>query len=164
MPQSTFGKAFIIISCLLLVVACKKTLLERDVEDLEDEALTGDVAATHTLCYRYSNGLNAELDDKKAFEWCSRASAQQEPKSMTLLADLYYQGRGTEQDYHKAAKLYYFAAQRGVEKAMFMLYYVYHNGFGTAKDESEAKYYLNRAASRNYTPAIELKQQLLINE
>ena len=158
------GKACWLMLALMSIIACKKLPMEKDVATLEEEALVGDKTAAHTLCYRYSNGLNAPLDDEKAFDWCARASAQQEPKSMTLLADLYYQGRGTKQDYNKAAKLYYYAAQRGVEKAMFMLYHHYHNGFGVAKDEAEAKYYLNRAADRRYLPAIELKQQLLIME
>ena len=43
-----------------------------------------------------------------------------------------------------------------------MLYHHYSNGYGVAKDETEARYYLNRAAQRNYAPAKQLKQQLLL--
>lgn len=138
--------------------------MEKSLTQLQEEAGEGNLNSAHALCYRYSTGTEAPMDDRLAFQWCTMAAATQNPKSLTLLADLYYQGKGVEQDYHKAAKMYYIAAQNGVEKAMLMLYHHYHNGFGVAKDETEAKYYLNRAASRNYVPAMQLKQQLLLAE
>ncbi len=150
---------------ITLVLGCANlTNLEKSEETLIEEAEQGDISAAHALRYRLSHGVNLTADHTKAYHWCTRASSTQEPKSMTLLADLYYEGRGTEQNYRKAAKLYYFAAQRGVDKAMFMLYHHYHNGFGVAKDETEARYYLNRAAQRNYKPAQQLKQQLLLDD
>ncbi len=154
-----FSLSFILFGC-----AATQTSLEKSLDTLKEEAEAGKMASAHALCFRYSNGVEAPQDDAKAFDWCTKASATQNPKSMTLLADLYYQGRGVTKDYRKAAKLYYFAAERGVDKAMFMLYHHYHNGYGVAKDETEAKYYLNRAAARKYKPAIALKQQLLLED
>lgn len=151
----------VIIVCLISSCA-NLTSMEKSIDTLTSEANEGDLNAAHALCFRFSNGVGAEIDDAAAFNWCHRASSTQNPKSMTLLADLYYHGRGTEQDYHQAAKLYYFAAQRGIDKAMLMLYHHYINGYGVAKDETEARYYLNRAAQRNYAPAKQLKQQLLL--
>ena len=162
--MKTLRSCFLLVILMGLTACANKTAMEKSLEQLQEEANTGDMNSAHALCYRYSNGADAPLDDAAAVKWCTLAAATQNPKSLTLLADLYYSGRGVEQDYRKAAKMYYIAAQNGVEKAMFMLYHHYHNGYGVEKDETEAKYYLNRAASRNYVPAIQLKQQLLLEE
>ncbi|WP_144393833.1 tetratricopeptide repeat protein [Pleionea sediminis] len=154
-----FMTSFVVFGCSKM-----KTSIEKSESTLIEDANQGDVSAAHALCYRYSYGVNIEADDKKAFYWCERATITQDPRSMTLLADLFYEGRGTEKNYRKAAKLYYFAAERGIEKAMFMLYHIYANGQGVVKDETEAKYYLNRAAQRNYQPALELKQKLFLDD
>lgn len=157
------GLMFSLLIIVCFISSCANlTPMEKSIDTLTSEADEGDLNAAHALCFRFSNGIGVEVNDDAAFNWCNRASSTQNPKSMTLLADLYYQGRGTQQDYHQAAKLYYFAAQRGIDKAMLMLYHHYINGYGVAKDETEARYYLNRAAQRNYAPAKQLKQQLLL--
>ncbi len=152
-----------VVSAFLFSCA-NQTALEKSISRLVEEANEGKTDSAHALCYRYTNGVNVEQNNDEAFKWCTRAAASQNPKSSTLLADCYYHGIGTDVDYRKAAKLYYYAAERGVEKAMFMMYHIYHNGHGVAKDDTEAKYYLNRAASRNYAPAQQLKQQLELED
>ncbi len=159
-PKHIIISLFAVISNGMLVSCANQTALEKSISRLIEEADGGKTDSAHALCYRYTNGVNVDQNNDEAYKWCTRAAASQNPKSSTLLADCYYHGIGTEINYRKAAKLYYYAAERGVEKAMFMMYHVYHNGHGVAKDETEAKYYLNRAAGRNYVPAQQLKQQL----
>ena len=74
----------VIIVCLISSCA-NLTSMEKSIDTLTSEANEGDLNAAHALCFRFSNGVGAEIDDDAAFNWCHRASSTQNPKSMTLL-------------------------------------------------------------------------------
>jgi hypothetical protein len=86
-------------------------------------------------------------------EATKRAEAVQDPKSMTLIAEIYLNGNGVKQDEKKAAEWYRLAADRGDREAQFGLGLLHLTGRGVARDRAEAARRFQAAADRGYAPA-----------
>lgn len=93
---------------------------EGDVESVRKRAEAGDAAAQRNLGFRYSQGVDVEKDEKKAFEWTKKAAEQGDAKAMFNLANDYASGSGTKKDageavewFRKAAYGYTEMAKRG---------------------------------------------------
>lgn len=126
-------------------------------EDVTELALQGDPEAIHALCYRYSYGYDgAAKDYDKAFDWCQKSAMNVNSSSITLLAELFYMGRGTEQNYEAAFQLYNVAAELGHNHAQLMLYIMHYQGKGTKKDKGLANYWLTKSAHNGNKQALRL--------
>lgn len=93
---------------------------EGDVESVRKRAEAGDPAAQRALGFRYSQGVDVEKDEKKAFEWTRKAAEQGDAKAMLNLANDYAHGDGVAKDrakaiiwYRKAAKAFQALAEKG---------------------------------------------------
>ncbi len=75
-----------------------------------------------------------------------RAADQDDPKSMTLVAELYANGLGVPEDDKKAADWYKLAAARGDANAMFALAMFRMEGRDGARDRAESAKWLAAAA------------------
>ena len=86
-------------------------------------------------------------------EATKRVDEKQDPKAMTLLAELYANGFGVKQDDAKAAEWYRLAADRGDREAMFALAMFRIGGRGGAKSREEAAKLLASAAKLGHVAA-----------
>jgi TPR repeat protein len=99
--------------------------------------------------YAYQRGLylTALLRATKQVEQRS------DPKSMTLLGELYAEGLGVPRNDQKAAEWYKLAADRGDREAMFALAMFRIGGRGGVKDRDEAARLLASAAKLGHAAA-----------
>ena len=93
---------------------------EGDVDSVRKRAEAGDPAAQRNLGFRYSQGVDVEKDEKKAFEWTKKAALQEDPKAMLNLAGDFAKGSGTAKNataavawYRKAAVAFLDLAKKG---------------------------------------------------
>ncbi len=93
---------------------------EGDVESVRKRAEAGDPAAQRNLGFRYSQGVDVEKDEEKAFEWTKKAALQEDPKAMLNLAGDFAKGSGTAKNataavawYRKAAVAFLDLAKKG---------------------------------------------------
>ena len=82
-----------------------------------------------------------------------RVEEKSDPKSMTLLGELYADGLGVPNDDKKAAEWYKLAAARGDREAMFALSMFKMTGRGGPADRPEAVRLLTEAAKRGHVVA-----------
>ena len=90
---------------------------EGDVESVRKRAEAGEAAAQRNLGFRYSQGVDVEKDEKKAFEWTKKAAEQGDAKAMFNLANDYVSGRGTKKDADEAVEWFRKAAYGYTEMA-----------------------------------------------
>ena len=86
-------------------------------------------------------------------EATKRVDEKQDPKAMTLIAELYANGFGIKQDDAKAAEWYRLAADRGDREAMFALAMFRIGGRGGAKSKEDAAKLLASAAKLGHVAA-----------
>lgn len=97
----------------------------------------------------YYYGWGVESNTRQAFQYWTRAAAQNEPIALCSLAMLQQQGVLIEQpNLTQAFKLYQQAAQTGSETAQFLLAHCYLYGEGTAQDPQQALALLQQAATK----------------
>jgi TPR repeat protein len=82
-----------------------------------------------------------------------RIEQDKDPKSMTLLGELYANGLGVPQDDHKAADWYKLAAARGDSNAMFALAIFALGGRGGPRDRQASANWLAAAAKLGHPQA-----------
>lgn len=81
----------------------------------------GDNGAAHNLAFLLLNGDDNLANDTLAVMYLTRAADAGLPRSMTLLADLYAEGRGVDTDTLAATQLYEKAIQAGFHDAELRL-------------------------------------------
>jgi uncharacterized protein len=86
-------------------------------------------------------------------EATKRAETDNDPKSMTLLGELYADGLGVPNDDTKAVEWYNLAIKRGNREAMFSLAMFRMTGRGGPADRKEATRLLDEAAKRGHVIA-----------
>ena len=124
-------------------------------------AYFGNVHAIHSLCYRYSYGVDgAPKNYEDALYWCETGASQGHPASLTLLAELYYLGNGVKKNLETARAIYEQAASTGFPHAQTVLAQMYWNGEGGPVDHNKAKHYFGLAAEHGYAPAVKAKLQI----
>lgn len=116
-------------------------------------AENGNAAAQNTLGWLY---LWHFKEKTTAFEWLTRAAAQEHREAMYELGVMYYYGNGTKKDYDKAFELFsklveydYDRAWYIRDNAKFMLGKCYFNGYGVEKDRYKADKCFFDAVHRN---------------
>ncbi|MBR2509201.1 MAG: SEL1-like repeat protein [Lentisphaeria bacterium] len=129
--------------------------LAKAVEFYQKSAEFGEPAGMVKLAKHYSSGFILKTDLAKAIELCNHAASLNERSAFTLLAQFHAQGIGMEQDEKKAFMLYLKAAAMGDPEAQYHLAIAFKNGSGTPVDMSGAIYWMKKAASVRYVPALE---------
>lgn len=87
-----------------------------------------------------------------AKEWLLLSEAGHS-SAQSILADLYYQGKGVPQDYTEAAKWYLRAAEQGSPYPQMRAGEIYSKGDGVPQSDAKAIKWLTLAASQGYSPA-----------
>lgn len=140
----------IFIATTLVLVSCSKQTIKSEVNDNAES----EIRLMHSYCYKnlYGNLVtNINLDI--AYKWCAMGAERGYPKSLTLLAEMYYLGLHVEQNYQRAYELYLKAATKHNAHAQWMLHYIYLNGLGLEASEADAKLWLLKAASNGHKKA-----------
>ena len=59
---------------------------------ITEMAKSGDIDATHQLCYRFLQGIDVDKDYNHAYFWCSKGANLGHSGSQTLFAEIHYMG------------------------------------------------------------------------
>lgn len=114
----------------------------------------------HRACYAYTYGEDGvETDYEKALAYCREGSIDGYLSSMTLLAELHYNGHGTPADLTTALRIYEMAAARGHRHAQLMVFLIYNRDLletSSCEEKLRALAYLREAADSGYEKAVEL--------
>ena len=131
----------------LWLTGCKSTTAE---SPAFDETLH--IKMTHSYCYQYMyGGYGSEIDYGKAYFWCGKSIINANPKSMSLMGEIYLLGLGRPIDANKAFYWYEKAAELGHNHAQYMLAHIYYEGLGVTRS-SELAYQWNAKAQINNHP------------
>lgn len=122
-------------------------------EALLKAAESGDAEAQFQLGLIYLYGNQEPKDARKAFEWFSRAAAQNVVPAKRELGVLLASGEGCEPDLARAVQLLSDAADDLDPGALYHLGLMYENGIGVPKDMQRAVRLLAYAASMGYPGA-----------
>lgn len=106
----------------------------------------GHSEAQQKLASFYWSGLGVEQSDQLAFNWASKAAAQDNAEAFVLLAKLYFSGRAVAVDSKHAVELLARAAELGNRQAEEMLGAAALEGRGMPKDVKVAIDWYSRAA------------------
>lgn len=118
-------------------------------------AESGDRISEYYMFLFYRGGYfpNVEKDQKKAFEWATRASNQGHLPAKTFLALMLMTGEGTHKDVNRAAELLLDAALKHHPNAQFLLSMLYKGGVGVTKNTEKYLEWLTKAAENNFPDA-----------
>lgn len=100
--------------------------------------------AMHQVGLMYRDGVGTARDFGKMAESLGKASEQGFLPSVTLLADLYLQGKLLPRDEKKAFNLYLKGASLGNGKCQYQIAMMYQNGEGTELNIEESDKWLER--------------------
>lgn len=112
-------------------------------------AATGDAKAASNLGWLFIEGDIVEQDFNEGAKWLQVASSKGLPVAMSLLGDLYRDGKGMPTDSVVADSLYREAFERGLADAGFKLYSLnesFYQGLTPERQVEEGIYYYLRSA------------------
>jgi hypothetical protein len=128
-------------------------ILEEHFHTTLAKAESGDARAQYAVGEMLLTGRGAELNETLAYEWISRAAAQNHLKAIFKLGFLHLVGAGIEQDPAKAYSYFRLAADQDYGPAQFHLAKLYAQGLGVTKDNSVALSLFGKAKQNGYDPA-----------
>ncbi len=115
-------------------------------------AESGEVLAQYCLVNLYRR-KNTDEDNKKAFYWCNKAVATEQPEVENLLGLLYDEGIGTKKDSREAVKWYKKSAEGGYSWGAYNLAVSYSCGDGIEENDEKAFYWYKKAANADIAEA-----------
>ncbi len=115
------------------------------IAELENAAENGTSSAMYRLGRLYYEGVEAEQDYEKAYNWFLKAAQAGESAALTYLGYCYYYGRAREVDMHKAADCYKQAAKNSDPVACYKLGDMYLNGLNFPEDHDKAYAWYRKA-------------------
>jgi TPR repeat protein len=136
--------------CLVAVVSASHSALASEHPDLKSSLLC--------LSYFYGDDEN-EQNYHNAFNACYEASKLNDPRSLTLLAELYVEGKGIDKNIIKAGALYEKAAHLGHRHAQLMTYMVYNYLLGDQSTQEQKELgikFLHESKDNGYAKAIKV--------
>jgi len=89
-----------------------------ELSDLQRKAENGEVAAQHSLGFKYLTGEGVPQDYKQAVTWYRLAAEQGFARVQYNLGIMYSNGRGVPQDDKQAAEWFRLASEQGNESAI----------------------------------------------
>jgi len=124
------------------------------VANIQKAAESGMARAQKDLGVVYYNGLfGVTKDYTQAFEWLTKAAAQEDPVAEDFLARCYEEGHGVDQDETKAFYLFQHAADQGESYSQYRTGNSLIVGRLVKANPALGFSYLLHAACRNYPPA-----------
>jgi TPR repeat protein len=127
---------------------------------LARRAAAGDTPAQHELGIRYLLGVGVEADTALAAHWIGKAAEGNVVPARFNYAILQYNGWGTPWDPFGAFKSLSWCAARDMMEADFFLGLFYIEGYVVPIDLERAHQLIERAANRNFKPAVETLPRL----
>ena len=125
----------------------------------QPKAEAGDAEAQFQLGQMYALGHGFKQNFNSALEWYEKAAAQGNAKARTALGMFYYYGVGVEKNEEKAGEWFEKAAVQDDILAQFHMGLIAYN----ARDYTMAKQWWERAAAKDYAPAMKNIGQLYKN-
>lgn len=124
---------------------------------LEKAGTHGYSEAYHNLGMIYKNGTKGVRQDfAKAYDAFVRGAEDGAVVCKYDAGFMLYKGLGCKQNYAEAAELFSDAASETEHTpSLYMLGLCYRNGYGVQQDTARASFYLNRAATLSFGPAME---------
>jgi len=137
--------------------------LKNQVKLLNESADDGYGTAMNVLGMMYAGyskyaqyGLILECDDKKAFEWFSKAADAFCPDAMDNLGNCYKEGKGVEKDETKAVEWYKKSAEFGWPSGQYHYGVCLRKGAGIDKDEHVALHWFMNAGVHGHGRALNM--------
>ena len=124
-----------------------------DFEKQINDAQSGIADAQFNLGVMHANGQGVAQDDKKAFEWYTKAAEQGHMTAQYNLGVMHSNGQGVAQDDEKAFEWYTKAARQEDSMAQNNLGFVYEHGRGVLQDDKAAFLWYTKAAEQGYSLA-----------
>ena len=93
-------------------------------------------------------------DSTQAAEWYRKAAQTGNPLAMSVIGNMYEEGRGVERDNVQAVDWYRKAANAGNVRGMLGLGKMYLTGMGVKKDDAEALTWFRKAVARGGPPTM----------
>ena len=121
----------------------------------EQAAKAGHPRATGKLANFYNRGIGTMSSEPLALRWAAAGVALGCGIAMTVLGNLYANGRaGLRQDHEEGLRLRVAAAERGClnTKGLFRLGLMFANGDGTPVDMDKAAEWMRKAVLNNWPP------------
>jgi len=148
-------KITVIVTICWLLTACESTKGETPAFD---ETLQKKM--TQSYCYQYMyGGYGSAINYDKAYFWCGKSIINGNPKSMSLMGEIYLLGLGQPVQANKAFYWYDKAAELGHSHAQYMLAHIYHEGLGVTRSAELALQWNKKAQANNHPNAQHQKKQ-----
>jgi len=119
------------------------------------KAKQGDTKSQYAIGEMFEKGRGTIKDNKKAFEWYSKAAKQNNKKAAYKVGRAYLEGKGVSRNYNKAHDWFRKSANQKYVRAEYYLGSLYENGQGVSKNYSEALNSYKRALAGGYERASE---------
>jgi len=101
------------------------------------------------VCYMYMKGEGIPIDLKKAFYWCKKAAASNNPEGRFYLGKVY----AKEGDWNETIQCYKEAAMQNYSPAIYCLARIYYLGKVVAQDKNKALKMMEKACSMGHLVA-----------
>lgn len=131
---------------------------------LDKCAQLDDAEAYYKLGKWYGIGYNVIKDEKKSFDYYTKASNLGHYSAMCNLGIAYVNGKGVKTCYELGVYWFKKASEGNVVNAKFNLAYCYENGIGTNKDIAQAINYYTSAARDGHGDSALRLGELYMNE
>ena len=135
---------------LVLLLISWRSAFCADYNSLLPKADSGDAAAQFEVGRALLLGQGVSRDEKKAFEWFSKAAEQDHAESIAGLAVIYREGRIVAKDEERARALFERAAEGGSLMAAYNLGIMFMNGVGGRTDCSRGRRLMEKAAEVDF--------------
>jgi len=117
------------------------------------EAQAGKPRAQYDLGNMYLKGQGTGIDEKKAFEWISKAAGSGYLKAQFKTGFMYLKGLGTKSNYNQAEKWLRKAANKNYAPAQYYLAGMYRDGQYLGKNYDKALFWLKKAQANGFWKA-----------
>lgn len=136
--------------CLYNDPAATNTTFLKGIEWFKKAADRGFTEAMNTIAYCYKDGRGVPKDLSQFISWAKRAAGNNSPWAMMRLAETYAGGEGVPQDLEQARQYLQKAMTLDDKEAVLaMAHFELYSG-----DTTKAYQYMEKAARRNYIPAM----------
>lgn len=131
-----------------------ETIQGKSVQELEENARTGNTETRLKLAYAYFKGDIVPHDPARAIYWFEQCAAESWDACYTA-AMSYKDGKFVTKNLTKMARCFEIGAVAGIPKAMFHYAKCYVNGEGVAPDSEKSLFWLKKAAENGYVTAMD---------
>lgn len=120
----------------------------KQVKEWKKFAKSGDMEAQYHLARAYANGRGANVNMKKAIDYCVQAAEQEYAPAQALLAHFYGYGKGVEKNYEEMIRWGEKAALQGYAQAQYNIGRCYEQGKGKEQNFEKAMRWYMLAAQQ----------------